>query len=123
MADYFDTLETRDPELRERAQLVALPAQIAYAKAHAPAYARLLADVDPGEVTTRAALSRLPVVRKSDLHERAGRPAFAGFAAVGWGKAALVFASPGPLHEPQGHGPTIGESRERSMRRIFVPAI
>ena len=47
MADYFDTLETRDPELRERAQLAALPAQIAHAKAHAPAYARLLADIDP----------------------------------------------------------------------------
>ena len=34
MADYFDMLETRDPELRERAQLTALPTQIAHAKAH-----------------------------------------------------------------------------------------
>jgi phenylacetate-CoA ligase len=103
MADYFDTLETRDPELRERAQLAALPAQIAHAKAHAPAYTRLLADVDPGEVSSRAALSRLPVVRKSDLQElqRSGRP-FGGLATVAWGDAPLVFASPGPIYEPEG---------------------
>jgi phenylacetate-CoA ligase len=103
MADYFDTLETRDPELRERAQLAVLPAQIAHAKAHAPAYARLLADVDPGEVNSRAALSRLPVVRKSDLQElqRSDRP-FGGLATVAWGDATLVFASPGPIYEPEG---------------------
>src|ERR1700686_1394524 len=103
MADYFDTLETRDPDLRERAQLAALPAQIAHAKAHAPAYARLLADVDPREVSSRAALSRLPVVRKSDLRklQRSERP-FGGFATLAWGDATLVFASPGPIYEPEG---------------------
>jgi phenylacetate-CoA ligase len=105
MADHFDALETRDPELRERAQLAALPAQIAHAKAHAPAYARLLAGVDPGGVTTRAALSRLPVVRKSELLElqKSDRP-FGGFATVAWGDAALVFASPGPIYEPESRG-------------------
>src|ERR1700675_3616989 len=103
MADYFDTLEPRDPELPERAQLPVLPAQIAHAKAHAPAYASLLADVDPGEVNSRAALSRLPVVRKSDLQElqRSDRP-FGGLATVAWGDATLVFASPGPIYEPEG---------------------
>jgi phenylacetate-CoA ligase len=103
MADYFDALETRDPELRERSQLAALPAQVAHAKAHAPAYARLLADSDPAQVTSRAALSRLPVVRKSDLVElqRSNRP-FGGLATVAWGDAALVFASPGPIYEPEG---------------------
>src|SRR6202140_1539486 len=103
MADYFDTLETRDPDLRERAQLAALPAQISHAKAHAPAYARLLADVDPRAVTSRGALSRLPVVRKSDLQklQRSDRP-FGGFATVAWGDPALVFASPGPIYEPEG---------------------
>ncbi len=103
MADPFDLLETRDPELRERAQMSALQAQIAHAKAHAPAYARLLADGDPAAVTSRAALARLPVVRKSELIElqRLDRP-FGGFATVGWGDAALVFASPGPIYEPEG---------------------
>ena len=113
MADYFDALETRDPELRERAQFAALPAQIAHAKAHAPAYARLLADVDPREVCSRAALSRLPVVRKSDLQElqRSDRP-FGGFATVAWGDATLVFASPGPLYEPEGRDVDVRWCRE-----------
>jgi len=103
MTDHYDALEARDPELRERTQLAALPAQIAHAKARAPAYARLLAGVDSGEVFTRAALSRLPVVRKSELVElqRSERP-FGGFATVAWGDAALVFASPGPIYEPEG---------------------
>jgi phenylacetate-coenzyme A ligase PaaK-like adenylate-forming protein len=103
MAGHFDTLETRDPRARERSQLAALAAQIAYAKAHAPAYARLLADIEPRDVTTRAALSRLPVVRKSELIElqRSERP-FGGFATGARGGAALVFASPGPIYEPEG---------------------
>jgi len=107
MADHFDLLETRDPEAREGALFAALPAQLAYAKAHTAAYARLLHDIDPAAVTSRAALARLPVIRKSELVElqKADRP-FGGFAASGWGKATrrarLVFASPGPLYEPEG---------------------
>jgi phenylacetate-CoA ligase len=63
MAEHFDLLETRDPEIRERGLFAALPAQLAYAKAHAPAYSRLLRDVDPAMVTSRTALARLPVIR------------------------------------------------------------
>jgi phenylacetate-CoA ligase len=67
----------------------------------------LLADVDAADVTSRAALACLPVVRKSELLEQqlASRP-FGGFSAVGWGAACRrVFASPGPLYEPEGAGP------------------
>ena len=64
---YFDSLETRAPETRAREQAAALAAQVAHARRLAPAYAELLADVDAAEVTDRAALAKLPVVRKSDL--------------------------------------------------------
>jgi len=103
MADHFDTLETRDPELREREQLARLPRQIAHAKADSPAFARILAAVDPAAVTTRAALAQLPVTRKSELLvlQKASRP-FGGFAATRWGDARRVFASPGPIYEPEG---------------------
>jgi phenylacetate-CoA ligase len=105
MNEHFDTLETRDPELRERAQLAALPAQVAHAKARTSAYATLLADVDPREIGSRTALERLPVVRKSELLElQQGSRPFGGFAATRWGEARLVFASPGPIYEPQGAG-------------------
>lgn len=102
--NYYDARETRDPLDRERELLARLPAQVAHAKAHAPAFAALLKDVDPAAITTREALATLPVIRKSDLSElqKAARP-FGGLAAVRWGSAcARVFASPGPIYEPEG---------------------
>jgi phenylacetate-CoA ligase len=109
MADNFDTLETRDPEARDRAMFAALPVQVAYAKEHAGAYARLLESIDPAAVTSRAALARLPVIRKSEMVDlQKSAPPFGGFAASGSGSAArrarLVFASPGPMYEPGGAG-------------------
>jgi phenylacetate-CoA ligase len=106
LREYFDTLETRSPEARERAQLAALPARIALAKSRTTAYAQIFADFNPASITTRAALARLPVTRKSELLElqKAERP-FGGFAAAKWGEARRVFASPGPIYEPEGSGP------------------
>ena len=105
--NFYDTRETRPLEARERELMERLPAQIAHARAAAPAFGRLLADVDPDSVTSRAALATLPVTRKSELLElqQAARP-FGGFSAVGWGSACRrVFASPGPLYEPEGARP------------------
>lgn len=102
--NYYDARETRDPADRERELLARLPAQVAHAKAHAPAFAALLKDVDPAAITTREALATLPVIRKSELSElqKAARP-FGGLAAVTWGSGcARVFASPGPIYEPEG---------------------
>ena len=102
-----DTRETRDPEARERELMARLPAQIAHARAAAPAFGRLFADVDADSVCTREQLATLPVTRKSELLElqKAARP-FGGFSAVGWGAACRrVFASPGPLYEPEGARP------------------
>jgi len=102
--NYYDARETRDPAVRERDLLARLPAQIAHAQAHTAAFAALLKEVDPAGITSREALATLPVVRKSELLElqKAARP-FGGFAAVGWGAGcARVFASPGPLYEPEG---------------------
>jgi len=106
VSNHFDTLEIRDPGERERDQFRRLPAQVAHARDHAPAFARILAGIDPAAITSRAALAALPVTRKSELLElqKAGRP-FGGFAAAGWGahanRALRVFASPGPLYEPE----------------------
>ena len=110
MSAHYDALETRDPEARERAILERLPRQVAHAKARAPAYARLFAGFDAAAITTREALAGLPVTRKSELGDRqkAERP-FGGYAATGWGHgragALRVFASPGPIYEPEGAAP------------------
>ncbi|HET9338194.1 MAG TPA: AMP-binding protein [Casimicrobiaceae bacterium] len=110
MSAHYDALETRDPEARERAILERLPRQVAHAKARAPAYARLFAGFDAAAITTREALAGLPVTRKSELgaRQKAERP-FGGYAATGWGHgragALRVFASPGPIYEPEGAAP------------------
>ena len=54
---YFDPLETRDSGTRERAQMAALSEQIALAKTKTAFFAESLADVDPAEITSRAALA------------------------------------------------------------------
>ncbi len=109
MNDFFDALETRSPAEREAAQMAALPAQVAHAKASTAAYAELLSDSDPASVNTREALARLPVTRKHELLERqkasraAGGDAFGGFSAVVRGpQMQRLFASPGPIYEPEG---------------------
>ena len=104
--DHFDGLEPRDPELRERAQLAALPRQVAHAKSASPAFAKILAGVDAAAVNSRANLAQRPVTRKSELLEiqKGARP-FGGFAATGWGVARRVFSSPGPIYEPEGASP------------------
>ncbi|NLF53420.1 MAG: phenylacetate--CoA ligase [Thauera phenolivorans] len=104
---FYDTRETRDHAGRERELFARLPAQIAHATANTPAFAGLLDGIDPETVTSREALAGLPVIRKSELLERQkqARP-FGGFAAVRWGAGCRrVFASPGPLYEPEGAGP------------------
>jgi phenylacetate-CoA ligase len=103
--EHYDQLETRDLAARESALMAALAQQVAHAKAFAPAYAELLADVDPVTVASREALAKLPVVRKSELAARqaADRP-FGGFVSDWRGRMGRVFASPGPIYEPEGRG-------------------
>lgn len=107
---FYDALETRDPAQRERDLLAALPAQVAHAQRAAPAFASIFGGVQAADITTRAALARLPVTRKSELlalqQERRASDPFGGFAAIARGPAMRrVFASPGTLYEPEGIAP------------------
>ena len=100
---FFDELEIRDSALRERAQMAALPDQIALAKTKTVFFADSLADVDPAEITSRAALANLPVIRKSDLAARQkAAPPLGGLNAVPLAELAHVFMSPGSIFEPDG---------------------
>jgi len=103
MTDYYDDLETRNPEDREREQFAAVSLQVAHAKANAPYFAALLKDVDPRDIRDRKSLAKLPVTRKSDLIELQKRePPFAGMTAVPNGALGRIFSSPGPIYDPQG---------------------
>jgi phenylacetate-CoA ligase len=140
---YHDALETRSPDIREAALLAALPAQVAHAQAHAPAFAEILKGVDASAVTSREALAHLPVTRKYELLERqqasrqAGGNVFGGFSAIKTGAAMTrIFASPGTIYEPEGTakdywrmaraiyaaGFRAGELIHNSFSYHFVPA-
>jgi phenylacetate-CoA ligase len=109
MSQFYDALENQDPAQREQALLAALPTQIANAKANSAAFAKILANVDPQAITTREALAALPVTRKGELHSlqkeqrAAGGDPFGGFSTLTYGaKLPRIFASPGPIYEPEG---------------------
>jgi len=105
MSDHYDQLETRDPELRAREQMTALAELIARALA-APGWARQLAGIDPAEITSRAALATLPLLRKSDLVAlQKASPPFGGFNVTPPNRMRRLLMSPGPIFEPQGAGP------------------
>jgi phenylacetate-CoA ligase len=107
MSEHYDQLESRDPELRASEQLAALADLIARALA-APGWATQLAGVDPGAVTSRAALARLPLLRKSDLVAlQKASPPFGGFNVSPPGKMRRLLMSPGPIFEPQGADPDL----------------
>ncbi|GAA6142978.1 AMP-binding protein [Hydrogenophaga sp. 5NK40-0174] len=107
MTDFFDALETRSQDERNAAQMAVLPAQIAHAKSNTKAFAELLRDVDPDSINSLYALAQLPVIRKSELLERQqanrSQDPFGGFSAVVRGpEMQRIFASPGPIYEPEG---------------------
>ena len=115
MTDFYDALELREPAEREAALLAALPGHIAQAQRATRAFGDILAGVQALDVTSRAALARLPVTRKHELLARQtalrAQDPFGGFSAIGWrglraGKGARrVFQSPGPIYEPEGSAP------------------
>ncbi len=101
---YYDRQEVRSHAERERALFHALPGLLRHALDNAPFYRARYGDIDPALYTDRAALARLPVLRKEELPELQERePPFGGLAATAFGRLGRVFASPGPIFEPQGN--------------------
>lgn len=102
MPEYFDDLEIRDPETRERDLFAKLPVHIEYARNNASAFTKLWAGCNSLDITDRSALSQLPVLRKSELLDlqREDRP-FGGFTTTPASRLRRLFASPGPIYEPE----------------------
>lgn len=105
MAAYFDDSEIQGADQREAVLFAALPDFLTEACAQAPGLGAWLAGINPSTVASRAALARLPVLRKPELMEfQAGDPPFGGFANPKALQHGRVFMSPGPVWEPQGFG-------------------
>jgi phenylacetate-CoA ligase len=104
MPDHYDALETRDPAVREHEQAAALPGIVSRAMT-APGWAKHLKGIDPKSVNSRAALAKLPVLRKADVAAlQKENPPFGGLNVTAPGKARRLLMSPGPIFEPEGEG-------------------
>lgn len=103
MGRHYDRLETRPPARREADLFGRLPQVIAAAQ-RLPGWRKHLRGIDPKAVTDRAALSRLPVLRKSDLPTaQRAKPPFGGFLPGRPSDYRRLMMSPGPIFEPESH--------------------
>lgn len=114
----YGARETQDPAQCEAAQFAAqfaaLARQLAAARPACRALAARLPDGALAAPFDRAALARLPVLRKSDLLQarsaEGSADPFGGWSRIGWRTLGLaqtarrVFQSPGPLYEPEPTG-------------------
>lgn len=101
----YDALEIRSVDDRESAFFEALPGFLAETISSSSYYGDAFQDVDPATVTDRAALAKLPVTRKSALHDiqKPGDP-LGGLLTVKGGDLARIFQSPGPTYDAEGRG-------------------
>ena len=105
-AGYWDRAkETMSPRARERYQARWLARLIQHAWEKAPGVRRRLehARLTPRDVRRAADLTRLPVIKKSEMPDlQRIDPPFGGFCTVPLGKIRRIFVSPGPILEPMG---------------------
>src|SRR5512134_2501597 len=102
MSEHLDPREARDPRQRELDLMGHLPGLLAKAL-KAPGWQRHLGDIDPTQVNSRAALARLPILRKSELPGmQKSDPPFGGFVPEEVDRFGRLFTSPGPIYEPEG---------------------
>lgn len=101
----FDELEIRSVDGREQAFFSVLPNFLSDVIASSHYYRDLFADVDPTTVTNRQSLAKLPITRKSSLHDiqKSGN-ALGGLLTVPQGDLARIFQSPGPTYDAEGTG-------------------
>ncbi len=117
MTEYFDHLEVRHPDVREKELFNKLPGLITEAKNKSTGWAEHLKDVHPNDVTTRAALAALPLLRKSDIAEKQKcHPPLGGFSTSKPEGMGRLFMSPGFIYEPEGRG----EDWWRTARALFA---
>jgi len=102
MSEHLDPREARDPRQRELDLMGHLPGLLAKAL-KAPGWRRHLGDIDPTQLNSRAALARLPILRKSELPGmQKADPPFGGFVPEEVDRFGRLFTSPGPIYEPEG---------------------
>ena len=104
-SEYYDELETRDPEEREIQLFEGLGQHLKTAKDDSPYFQDLLKDITPGDIKTRADLVQLPITRKSDLGGlQKDTPPLAGMTNIAPNNFLRLYQSPGPAYDPEAKG-------------------
>lgn len=120
MSEYFDKLEIQNVEAREEDLFARLPDYLRQATAVSSGLAKHLDGHDTASITSREALSTLPILRKPALMEaQKANPPFGGFANMEALAGQRVFMSPGPIWEPQG----LGADPWQSARSLFAAGL
>ncbi|MDH4984135.1 phenylacetate--CoA ligase family protein [Aminobacter anthyllidis] len=102
---HYDAGEIQDPASRETALFARLRSLLNEAQAGAAALRQQLEGVATDTLVDRAALQRVPVIRKGDLLAlQAKNPPFAGLSPVKPGTLKRLLVSPGPIFDPEGRG-------------------
>jgi len=105
MSEYFDALETRNPQQREQDLFGGLPAFLSDIVVRIPAWQDRFSDVEITNINSREKLATLPVLRKPELMEaQAQHPPFGRFVDTSVLSGNRIFMSPGPVWEPQAPG-------------------
>src|SRR5256712_2521494 len=100
-------LEQQDPVTRRAYLGTRLRETVAYAQARSPHVRRAFdkAGIGPRDVASLDDLAKIPITRKDDVPAmQAAEPPFGGLLAVEPGRLQRIFASPGPIFDPQGEG-------------------
>ena len=119
-AEFYDSLETRDPEVRERELFAALPKHLKQAATRSSFLQQQLQEVEVDSIDSREALAKLPVLRKSELSElQKSSPPFGGLTAFDPESLLRIFASPGPIFEPE----TTRADSWRMSRALYAAGI
>jgi phenylacetate-CoA ligase len=100
---HLDKREVMEPEKRETALFKELRELMAFASTRAPSIRRQLKGIDIRALKDRAALARVPVLRKAELMAmQRDAPPFAGLTTAKPGQLARLMLSPGPIADPEG---------------------
>ena len=102
MSPYYDALEIRDVEERMAHQFELLRDVLAQTLDQSPYYGELLAEFAGLREIDAATLARMPLTRKSDLQSlQQEQPPFGRLAHLSPPTLTRLFASPGPIYEPE----------------------
>jgi len=102
MSQFYDALEIRSAQERTEQQFAQLKETISQAIDRSPYYQELLADFVDLKQFEAATLAKLPLTRKSELQKlQQEQPPFGKLVTLNPPELKRVFASPGPIYEPE----------------------